>query len=56
MWKTYFHGISTLSNSHGGVELVALRGERMLDRVALDQALAADDGDAVAGLPGRRRR
>ena len=41
---------------HGGVELVALRRERMLDRVGLDQALAADDGDALAGSPGRRRR
>ena len=32
---------------HGGVELVALRRERMLDRIGLDQAFAADDGDAL---------
>ena len=31
---------------HGGVELVALRRQRMLDRIGLDQAFAADDGDA----------
>src|SRR5262249_18759347 len=30
----------------GGIELIALRGERMLDRVARDQAFAADDRDA----------
>ena len=35
-----------MSNSHGGVEFVALRRQRMLDRIALDQAFAADDGDA----------
>ena len=32
--------------NHGRVEFIALRSERMLDRVGRDKALAAHDGDA----------